>query len=54
MAYISGVVYDPPKAGLPHVAVLLHDGEVLAARAFNSIAAGEAFIAKIKATSASA
>jgi hypothetical protein len=47
MAYISATVYSPPKPGLPHLAVLLYEGDVLAARACNSIAAGEAFIAKI-------
>lgn len=44
---MKGVVYDPPAAGLPYIAVVLHDGEVVVSRAVSSIAAGEALIAKV-------
>ena len=47
MAKISGVVYDPPTAGLPHIAVVLHEGEVLTARACPSIAEAERFLSGI-------
>jgi hypothetical protein len=43
MAKVRATVYDPPAAGLPYLAVLLHGDEVLAARAVPSVEAGEAF-----------
>jgi hypothetical protein len=47
MAHLTAVVYDPPGAGLPYLAVLLYNGEVLAARAAPSFAAAEVFNATI-------
>lgn len=44
---MKGVVYDPPGPGLPYLAVVLHDGEVVVSRAVTSVAAGEALIAKV-------
>ncbi|HFH3085729.1 TPA: hypothetical protein ACGJRU_005176 [Pseudomonas aeruginosa] len=44
---MHGVVYDPPAAGLPYLAVVLHDGEVVVARSVSSVEAGEALIAKV-------
>jgi hypothetical protein len=47
MAY-SDAVYDPPRAGLPHAAVVFApDGQVLGARTVPSVAAGESFLAQI-------
>lgn len=48
MSYLSAVVYDPPKAGFPFLAVIFDtSGEVLGARAVPDPAAGEAFLAEI-------
>lgn len=44
---MQGVVYDPPSSGLPYLAVVLHKGEVVVARAVPSVAAGEALIAEV-------
>lgn len=44
---MKGAVYDPPGPGLPYLAVVLHDGEVVVSRAVSSVAAGEALIAKV-------
>lgn len=44
---MNGVVYDPPAAGLPYIAVVLHDGEVVVARAVSSVEIGEALIAEV-------
>jgi hypothetical protein len=44
---IIGAAYDPPRLGLPHVAVALCDGQVLQAQAVDSVQAGEAFLAAI-------
>ncbi|MDY7536423.1 hypothetical protein RGV33_32905 [Pseudomonas sp. Bout1] len=44
---MKGVVYSPPGAGLPYIAVVLVDGEVLVSKTVSSIAAGEAMIAKV-------
>ena len=45
MARIGGVVYDPPAAGFPFLAVVFKpDGEVLVARAVSSRDAGEALL----------
>ncbi|BEP93273.1 hypothetical protein GmRootA79_16570 [Acidovorax sp. A79] len=42
---MNGVVYDPPRAGLPYLAVVLdNNGEVVVARSVPSVAAGEALI----------
>jgi len=47
MAYVSGVVYGPPSEGLPFLAVLLHEGQVVASRAFKSPNGAAKFIATI-------
>lgn len=48
MSGITGAVYDPPRDGLPHIAVVIKpDGEVLVARAVPSVEVGEALIAKV-------
>ncbi|TWS07794.1 hypothetical protein FJD35_24240 [Pseudomonas mandelii] len=44
---MKGVVYDPPGPGLPYLAVVLNNGEVVVARSVSSVAAGEAMIAKV-------
>ena len=44
---MKGVVYDPPSVGLPHLAVVLHDGEVVVAKTVPSVAAGEILIADV-------
>ncbi len=45
MAIILGIVYSPPKAGLPHL--LMYKNDVLGARPCTSVAQGDAFLAKI-------
>jgi hypothetical protein len=47
MAYVTGAVYEPPFDGLPYLAVLLHEGEVVTSKAFKSPEAGAAFLATI-------
>ena len=42
-----GAVYDPPRAGLPHVAVVFANGKALKAVSVPSIAVGEEIIAKL-------
>lgn len=43
---MNGVVYDPPKAGLPYLAVVLdNSGEVIVAKSVRSASEGEALIA---------
>lgn len=55
MAGIIGAVYDPPRSGLPYLAVALaSDGEVLASRAAPNGEAAEAFLAMIFAEFAAA
>ena len=44
---MNGVVYDPPAPGLPYLAVVLHKGEVVVARAVPSVQAGESLIASV-------
>lgn len=44
---MQGVVYDPPGLGLPYLAVVLHEGEVVVAKAVPSAPAGEALIAQV-------
>lgn len=44
---MNGVVYLPPTSGLPYLAVVLHDGEVVVARSVPSVAAGEELIASV-------
>ena len=47
MAYLTGEVLIPRKPGIPFMAILMFEGEVLAARPFKTLAEGEAFIARI-------
>lgn len=48
MSFVKAAVYDPPRSGLPHVAVVFDPkGEVLVARTVPSVAAGEAFLKQI-------
>jgi hypothetical protein len=47
MAKVQGAIYGPPLAGLPPVAVILYENEVIGARAVPSVAAGDAFLAKM-------
>ena len=45
---MHGVVYDPPKAGLPYLAVVLdNNGEVVVARSVPSVEAGELLISGV-------
>jgi hypothetical protein len=45
---MNGVVYDPPKAGLPYLAVVLdNSGKVIVADSVRSVAEGEALIASV-------
>lgn len=47
-ATFSGVVYDPPRADLPHLAVIFKpDGEVLQATVVRSVSEGENLIASV-------
>ncbi|ROR01064.1 hypothetical protein EDF72_2598 [Delftia acidovorans] len=44
---MNGVVYDPPRNGLPYLAVVLdNSGQVVVATSFGNPEAAEAFIAK--------
>jgi hypothetical protein len=47
MASVTGAIYEPPSDDLPYLAVLLHNGEVVASKAFKSPEAGTAFLATI-------
>lgn len=45
---LKGVVYDPPRPGLPYIAVVLDDdNQVVSADSVPSVAAGEALIAEV-------
>ena len=44
---VTAIVYDAPRAGLPPLAVILHNGEVLVARTAPSIVAAEKFLADV-------
>ena len=44
---ITGVVYDSPRADLPPLVVILHNGDVLVARAAPTVAVAEKFLADI-------
>lgn len=47
MSGITGAVYDPPRAGLPYIAVVFDPkGDVLISRAVPSAEAGHNLIAK--------
>ena len=49
MASISGAVYDPPREGLPILAVVFGaDGEVLIARCMDSRAEAETLLAQVQ------
>jgi hypothetical protein len=45
MAKVRGAVYAPPRTDPPPIAVILHDNEVIGARAVLSGQTGEAFLA---------
>lgn len=48
MAYISSIVYHPPKQGFPFLAVVFDtEGEVLVARAVPTEDSGNALIASV-------
>jgi hypothetical protein len=48
VAYVRGVVYDPPNSNCPFLAVVFGaDGEVSDTRAFASAELAEAFLAQI-------
>jgi hypothetical protein len=47
MAKVRGAVYSPPSEGLPPVAIILYENEVVSCRAVPSIVAGDAFLAKM-------
>ena len=48
MEKMTGIVYDPPKEGMPTLAVVFgFDGDVLIARAVNDRAEGEAMLAHV-------
>lgn len=48
MAYISSIVYDPPKQGFPYLAVVFDTkGEVLVARAVPNQKSGEELIKSV-------
>lgn len=47
MAKVRGAVYGPPSSGLPPIAVILYENEVVGARTVPSVEAGEAFLAKM-------
>jgi hypothetical protein len=47
MSKIRGAVYSPPLGGLPPVAVILYENEVIGARTVPSVEAGDAFLAKM-------
>jgi len=48
MIALRGIVYDPPAAALPHVAIVFReDGSVLRAEAVPSYDAGEKLLAAI-------
>jgi hypothetical protein len=50
MASISGAVYDPPRLGLPLLAVVFGaDGDVLIARCMDSREEAETLLAQIQA-----
>ena len=50
MAYIHGIVYDPPASGFPHIAVMFDTrGEVLCARVVSSREEGEQLIQNVAA-----
>lgn len=45
---MHGVVYDPPRADLPYLAVVLgNNGEVIVARSVRSVEEGEALIESV-------
>jgi len=50
MSKFVGVVYDPPHAGFPYLAVLFNEkdmGKAMVAQPVSSIAEGEALIAEL-------
>ena len=47
MPQTRGAVYAPPTGGLPTIAVILHENEVVGARAVPSDQNAETFLAKM-------
>jgi hypothetical protein len=47
MAKVHGAIYSPPSEGLPPVAIILYENEVVGCRAVPSVAAGDVFLAKM-------
>jgi hypothetical protein len=47
MSKVRGAVYPPPIEGLPPVAVILYENEVIGARAVPSVEVGDAFLARM-------
>jgi hypothetical protein len=45
MAVVSGEIYGPPSDGLPHLAVIFHEGQVVASRAFKTRTGAAKFLA---------
>jgi len=44
---MKGVVYDPPGAGLPYLAVVFHGDELIVAKPVPSLEAGNALIESV-------
>ena len=47
MAKVRGAVYHPPLEGLPPVAVILYENEVIGARAVPLVEMDDAFLARM-------
>ena len=47
LAGAIAAVYDPPEAGLPHLAVILVDGQSIACEAVDSVEEGEALLREL-------
>jgi hypothetical protein len=47
MADATGIVYDPPRTGFPHLVAVFIDGKLLNCEAVGSVAEGEAMLAEI-------
>ena len=42
-----GIVDEPPKTGLPHMAVMLIDGEIVMCEPVGSVEEGETFLTRL-------
>ncbi|RWQ29761.1 MAG: hypothetical protein E5Y88_30085 [Mesorhizobium sp.] len=47
MANATGIVYDPPRAGFPHLVAVFMDGKLINCEAVASVAEGEAMLSEI-------